>query len=129
MTRAIDITRARMDTPGVKHVLHFNNAGAALMSLPVHRVVERHLALERDFGGYEAEERAQCEIDDFYAAFAASARRRRSAVRYSPAGEADERPLVASVASRVQALPYSPADAVDEQLLRIHGWRRPLSLS
>jgi selenocysteine lyase/cysteine desulfurase len=59
-----------MDTPGVEHVLHFNNAGAALMPLPVHRALKHHLALERDFGGYEAEERAQCGIEDFYTAFA-----------------------------------------------------------
>jgi selenocysteine lyase/cysteine desulfurase len=59
-----------MDTPGVEHVLHFNNAGAALMPLPVHRALEHHLALERDFGGYEAEERARRGIEDFYTAFA-----------------------------------------------------------
>jgi len=31
----IDLTRARRDTPGAAEILHFNNAGAALMPTPV----------------------------------------------------------------------------------------------
>ena len=51
----IDIERARRDTPGASQVLHFNNAGAALMPAPVLRgVSSRHLQLEAEIGGYEA---------------------------------------------------------------------------
>lgn len=51
---AIEVTRARGDTPGCDEVVHFNNAGAALMPKPVMDAVLRHLNLESRIGGYEA---------------------------------------------------------------------------
>ena len=50
----IDLRRARDDTPGCEHVLHFNNAGAALMPKPVIDAGIGHLRLESAIGGYEA---------------------------------------------------------------------------
>lgn len=50
----IDVDRIRADTPGVNHVIHFNNAGAALMPTPVIEAMTDHLALEARIGGYEA---------------------------------------------------------------------------
>lgn len=49
-----DITRARAETPGTRHVMHFNNAGAGLMPAPVLDAVMAHLKLESEIGGYEA---------------------------------------------------------------------------
>lgn len=49
-----DLARARADTPGTAHVLHFNNAGAGLMPTPVLEAITRHLNLEATRGGYEA---------------------------------------------------------------------------
>ena len=49
-----DIERARRDTPAASQVLHFNNAGAALMPEPVLRAQLDHLQLEVKIGGYEA---------------------------------------------------------------------------
>jgi len=47
----IDIERARQDTPAASQVLHFNNAGAALMPAPVLQAQLRHLRLEAETGG------------------------------------------------------------------------------
>ncbi len=52
MTFPIDAVRA--DTPGVDHVAHLNNAGAALAPRVVTDTVIQHLELEARVGGYEA---------------------------------------------------------------------------
>lgn len=49
----IDIDQVRNDTPGVQHVLHFNNAGSALPPQPVTDALIDYLQAEATFGGYE----------------------------------------------------------------------------
>jgi len=49
-----DVLRWRHDTPGCGHRNHLNNAGAALMPLPVLNAMKDHLDLESLTGGYEA---------------------------------------------------------------------------
>jgi selenocysteine lyase/cysteine desulfurase len=66
----VDVARARADTPGCTDVLHFNNAGAALMPRPVLDAVVQHLELEARLGGYEAADAAQARLEDTYAALA-----------------------------------------------------------
>src|SRR5215212_6680953 len=65
-----DVARARRETPGCKRVLHFNNAGAALMPRPVLDAARDYLTLEAEIGGYEAEEREHAAIKRFYGAAA-----------------------------------------------------------
>jgi cysteine desulfurase/selenocysteine lyase len=62
----IDIERARRDTPAASQVLHFNNAGAALMPAPVLQAQLRHLQLEAETGGYEAAAAADDRIEAIY---------------------------------------------------------------
>ncbi|MVM33569.1 aminotransferase class V-fold PLP-dependent enzyme [Spirosoma sp. HMF4905] len=66
----LDLLSLRADTPGVQHVAHFNNAGAALMPKPVVDAITQHIALEAQIGGYEAAAIRKEAIQDFYASTA-----------------------------------------------------------
>jgi cysteine desulfurase / selenocysteine lyase len=63
---ALDVSRARSETPGCETVLHFNNAGAALMPQRVVDAMISHLLLESQIGGYEAFEHSHQAAEDFY---------------------------------------------------------------
>lgn len=70
MTEATDprlLARWRAETPGTAHRNHLNNAGAALMPTPVHRVMVEHLQLELETGGYEASDGRAAAIAEGYA--------------------------------------------------------------
>lgn len=70
-TMAIDVQRARRETPGCENVLHFNNAGAALMPQQVLHATIGHLQLEALTGGYEAAAQAHEAVERVYDAAAA----------------------------------------------------------
>lgn len=67
---SIDLARARAETPGAGHVLHFNNAGMGLTPTPVLDAVTRHLDLEARIGGYEAADAADAAVERVYDAAA-----------------------------------------------------------
>jgi cysteine desulfurase / selenocysteine lyase len=69
-TMAIDVQRARRETPGCENVLHFNNAGAALMPQQVLHATIGHLQLEALVGGYEAAAQAHEAVEHAYTAAA-----------------------------------------------------------
>jgi selenocysteine lyase/cysteine desulfurase len=64
--QAIDVARAREETPGCANVIHFNNAGASLMPRPVLDMVLDHLRLEASIGAYEAQEQIAPALDRVY---------------------------------------------------------------
>ncbi|WP_340149282.1 aminotransferase class V-fold PLP-dependent enzyme [uncultured Sneathiella sp.] len=66
----LDIDKLRAETPGTGTRTHFNNAGAALMPLPVYEAVRDHLDLELAIGGYEAQARAKAAYERTYDAIA-----------------------------------------------------------
>jgi cysteine desulfurase/selenocysteine lyase len=67
---SLDLARARRDTPACDTVLHFNNAGAALMPQPVVDAVIHHLQREARLGGYEAATAAASAVERVYDAAA-----------------------------------------------------------
>jgi selenocysteine lyase/cysteine desulfurase len=62
----LDIARARRETPGCENVIHFNNAGAALMPRPVLDATVQHLELEAHVGGYEAANEVRVSLEGVY---------------------------------------------------------------
>jgi selenocysteine lyase/cysteine desulfurase len=52
--RSVNLSDLRADTPGTAHRNHLNNAGAALMPMPVIDAIHAHVQLEATIGGYEA---------------------------------------------------------------------------
>jgi cysteine desulfurase / selenocysteine lyase len=67
---AFDVARARAETPGVEHVAHLNNAGAALAPTRVLDAVIEHLRREATIGGYEAAAEQHDRIEHSYDAIA-----------------------------------------------------------
>jgi selenocysteine lyase/cysteine desulfurase len=65
-----DIQRARQDTPGCHHILHFNNAGASLMPQPVLDATIGYLQSEAQIGGYEVAEQMRDQLEHTYDAIA-----------------------------------------------------------
>lgn len=70
MVESFDIKRAREETKYCDEVIHFNNAGAALMSIPVATQLYDYLHQEERIGGYETADRNVDLLDNFYHASA-----------------------------------------------------------
>ena len=106
----IDIERARRDTPAASEVLHFNNAGAALMPAPVLQAQLRHLQLEAEAGGYEAAAAADDRIEAIYDSIA-----RLMVAVDGPAAEFKE-PLRRAIQRFNPELPVRTVNTMQEQI-------------
>ncbi|MCU7249965.1 aminotransferase class V-fold PLP-dependent enzyme [Pseudomonas koreensis] len=62
----MNLAQLRADTPAVEQLIHFNNAGAALMPNPVIEVMTGHLQLEARIGGYEAAAQQAQALENVY---------------------------------------------------------------
>ena len=63
---ASDLARWRAETPGCEHLVHINNAGAALVPRPVRNAIDAHLDLEDRLGAYEAAEAQTARLQETY---------------------------------------------------------------
>ena len=66
----IDLERVRADTPGVAHVAHLNNAGAALPPRQVLDATIGYLRREAEIGGYETAAERRDDVEHTYDALA-----------------------------------------------------------
>lgn len=64
------IEQLRSETPGCKHRIHLNNAGASLPPAAVLAAIQNHLSLEAETGGYEASDQMAEAIEGFYSSLA-----------------------------------------------------------
>jgi selenocysteine lyase/cysteine desulfurase len=71
VTTEFSLDAIRNATPGVDHVLHFNNAGSALPPDVVLRTTIDHLEREATIGGYEAAAEAEPRLEAVYRSLAA----------------------------------------------------------
>ncbi|MEL6536613.1 MAG: aminotransferase class V-fold PLP-dependent enzyme [Bacteroidota bacterium] len=62
----MNIEQLRQETQGTRHVIHLNNAGAALMPDPVLAVITQYLEEEACHGGYEVAAKHQAALLGFY---------------------------------------------------------------
>jgi selenocysteine lyase/cysteine desulfurase len=62
----MNIEKYRDETPGINHVIHFNNAGASLISKPVFETIQEYLDEELIYGGYETADKYRKALDNFY---------------------------------------------------------------
>src|SRR5690606_41446211 len=105
MLTAEQVRRLREDTPGCREVIHFNNAGAALMPRPVIDATVDHLKLQSRIGGYEAADAAEEVIEGAY-----------DAVARLIGAERDELAIVGKATpawdTACQSLPAKPGDRI-----------------
>jgi cysteine desulfurase / selenocysteine lyase len=102
---AFDLQRARLETPGTAHVLHFNNAGSALPSQPVLDATIAYLQREAQIGGYEAATKAHEALENTYHAVAKLIGAERSEIALTESAD--------SAWNRAfYSLPFKPGDRV-----------------
>ncbi|MDG1996998.1 MAG: aminotransferase class V-fold PLP-dependent enzyme [Emcibacteraceae bacterium] len=63
---ALDKNKIYADTPGKKNIIHFNNAGASLVTQTVLDTQKDYLDLEASIGGYEALAQSQEKFENVY---------------------------------------------------------------
>ncbi len=101
----LDVAALRDETPGLKHRVHLNNAGASLMPESVVRAIQDHIELESRIGGYEAAAESTEDIESAYRAVAAL-------IGCEPDRIAMTEHATASFASALSAIPFKVGDVL-----------------
>lgn len=104
-TSHFDIERARRETRGCGNVIHFNNAGAALMPAPVCDALLDYLKQEELQGGYEVMEKRVGELENFYLAGARLLNCRTEEIAFTDSASR-------AWAAAFYALPLRPGDRI-----------------
>jgi selenocysteine lyase/cysteine desulfurase len=100
-----DLARWRAETPGCEHLVHLNNAGAALVPRAVRDAIAAHLDREERLGGYEAAEDQAAQLHAAYDSVACllGARARNIAVVQNS---------TVAYAQAISAFDFEPGDVV-----------------
>jgi selenocysteine lyase/cysteine desulfurase len=101
----LDVDRLRAETPGCARVVHFNNAGAALVPAPVLEAMTGYLQLEAERGGYETADDRREQIDDFYASLAELLGCDARNIAFAPSA-------TDAYARALSSIPFEPGDAI-----------------
>jgi selenocysteine lyase/cysteine desulfurase len=102
---SFDLQALRSETPGCERRIHFNNAGAGLMTRSTLAAMVEHLTLEAEIGGYEAADARADAIAGFYEATAQLIGCRPREVAFaSSATDAFSRAL--------SSVPFTPGDVI-----------------
>lgn len=62
----MDIAKLRAETPGCQEVIHFNNAGASLVTQTTLETQQKYLGEEARYGSYETANRYRGNLEQFY---------------------------------------------------------------
>ena len=100
-----ELSAFRNDTTGCAHVIHLNNAGAALMPDPVTRAIQEHIALEARIGGYEAAAECEKAIAQFYVQAA-------KLLHCTPENIAFTNNATDSFIRALSSIPFQPGDVI-----------------
>lgn len=101
----MNIDLLRKQTPGCNEKIHFNNAGASLMSQPVMDALLQHIQLEAITGGYEAADLQAKEIAGFYESTAQLLNGKASNIAFTSSA-------TSSFARALSCIPFREGDSI-----------------
>lgn len=101
----MNIETLRQQTPGCKHKIHFNNAGASLPPQQVLDAITNHLQLEAITGGYEAADLKATEVIGFYDVTAQLLNCKATNIAFTSSA-------TNSFARALSCIPFQPGDSI-----------------
>src|SRR5471030_1721581 len=103
--RLLEIKRLRSETPGCRERVHLNNAGSAMMPIPVISAIQDHITLESRIGGYEAADACHDAVQAAYRSVA-------DLIGALPRNIAFTENATASFSQALSSIPLLPGDVI-----------------